>query len=32
MRVETSQLDPAVAARLTRNADGLVCADRKSVV
>jgi phosphoribosyl-AMP cyclohydrolase len=26
MRVETSELDPAVAARLTRNADGLVCA------
>ncbi|MCW0214895.1 MAG: phosphoribosyl-AMP cyclohydrolase [Pseudonocardia sp.] len=26
MRVETSALDPAIAARLTRNADGLVCA------
>jgi phosphoribosyl-AMP cyclohydrolase len=26
VRVETSELDPAVAARLTRNADGLVCA------
>jgi phosphoribosyl-AMP cyclohydrolase len=26
MRVETSQLDPAVAARLKRDADGLVCA------
>jgi phosphoribosyl-AMP cyclohydrolase len=26
MRVETSELDPAVAARLTRNAVGLVCA------
>ena len=25
-RVENSQLDPAVAARLKRNADGLVCA------
>jgi len=26
MRVEVSELDPAVAARLKRNADGLVCA------
>jgi phosphoribosyl-AMP cyclohydrolase len=26
VRVETSELDPAVAALLTRNADGLVCA------
>lgn len=25
-RVETSELDPAIAARLKRNADGLVCA------